>query len=150
MLRDYRSEARWPGSPGNLYGGQRDWSRLLSRAFAGGLQYGLQVEFPPVNVWASQDGAIVMAELPGVSADQLDISVHQNTVTLRGKREPEALGDEARVIRRERIYGSFSRAVVLPFRVDAERISANLERGVLRLELPRPEDDKPRHIKIAH
>jgi HSP20 family protein len=91
-----------------------------------------------------------MAEMPGISADQLDISVHQNTVTLRGKREAEVMGDDVRTIRRERMYGAFSRAVVLPFRIDPEKIAANLERGVLRLELPRPEDDKPRHIKIAH
>lgn len=145
MLRHQGSEARWGDLFGGSYGGQRDVNRLL-----GGLQYGLQVEFPPVNVWANQDGAIVMAELPGVSADQLDISVHQNTVTLRGKREQDSMGDDTRTIRRERIYGSFSRAVILPFRIDPERIAANLERGVLRLELPRPEDDKPRHIKISH
>jgi HSP20 family protein len=145
MLRHPGSEGRWADLFGGLYGGQRDVNRSL-----GGLQYGLQVEFPPVNVWANQDGAIVMAEVPGVPADQLDISVQQNTVTFRGKREPEAMGDDVRTIRRERIYGSFSRAVVLPFRVDPERIAANLERGILRVELPRPEDDKPRHIKIAH
>lgn len=139
MLRYPRSEGRWADLFGGLYGSQR-----------GGLQYGLQVEFPPVNVWSNQDGAIVTAELPGVPADQLDISVHQNTVTLRGKREPEVMGDDVRTIRRERIYGSFSRVVILPYRVDAEKISANLERGVLRVDLPRPEDDKPRHIKIAH
>ena len=85
-----------------------------------------------------------------VSPDQLDVTVHQDTVTLRGKREPEALDGDAVVHRQERPQGPFTRTVVLPFRVDADRVSARFERGVLTLELPRPESDKPRKVRIAH
>jgi len=145
MARVFGSETRWPELFRGQYGA-REMSRLLG---GGALQYALQAEFPLVNVWANQEGALLMAQMPGVSADDLDITVHQYTVTLRGTRDDD-IADDARLIRRERAHGSFSRAVALPFRIDAGRISANLDRGILRLELPRPEEDKPRHIKIAH
>ena len=52
--------------------------------------------------------------------------------------------------RRERPHGPFTRTFILPFRADADRVSARFDRGVLTLELPRPESDKPRHVKIVH
>jgi HSP20 family protein len=68
---------------------------------------------------------------------------------LRGQREPEQVGEDATVHRQERATGPFARTVVLPFRLDADKVSARFERGVLALSLPRPEADKPRQIKIA-
>jgi HSP20 family protein len=138
-------EVRLPDVFRDMRRAQEEMNRLL-----GGLRLGLRSEFPPVNVWASPDGAIVMAQVPGVSPDQLDVMVHQDTVTLRGKREPEALDEGAVVHRQERPHGPFTRTVVLPFRVDADRVSARFDRGVLTLELPRPESDKPRKVQIAH
>jgi HSP20 family protein len=107
-------------------------------------------EYPPVNVWVSPEGAVMTAAVAGVKPDQVDITVHQNTLTLRGEREAEAQGEgEVIVHRQERVLGPFSRTIVLPFRVDADRISAKFERGVLTLTLPRPAADQPRRIKIT-
>jgi HSP20 family protein len=119
----------------------------MNRLF-GGLRFDLRAEFPPLNLWAGPDGAIITAEVPGISPDQIEITVYHNTVTLRGKREPEPMDEEATVLRRERPQGAFGRTVVLPFRVDAEQVSARFENGVLRLQLPRPAADKPRQIKV--
>jgi HSP20 family protein len=112
-------------------------------------RFAMRSEFPPVNVWVGADGAIVKAEVPGVSPDQLDITVHQDIVTLRGKRDVEPMGDDAIVHRQERPHGPFARTFTLPFRVDGDKVSARFERGVLTLELPRPAADKPRQIKVA-
>ncbi len=107
--------------------------------------------FPPVDVWASPDDAIVTAELPGVTIDAIDVTVHQNTLMVRGKRDPEVPpGDDVTIHRQERAYGEFVRAGVLPFRVDPDKVSAKFERGILKVTLPRPEADKPHKIKIAH
>jgi HSP20 family protein len=105
-------------------------------------------EFPLMNVWAGADGAVVMAEVPGVSPDSLDIAIHQNTVTLRGERPPEQLPEGAVVHRQERVTGQFTRNVILPYRVDGDKASAKFGNGVLRLELPRPDSDKPHHVKV--
>jgi HSP20 family protein len=108
------------------------------------------LEYPPVNVWVSPEGAVMTAAMAGAKPDQVDIMVHQNTVTLRGDREPETQGEgEVIVHRQERVLGPFSRTVILPFRVDADRVDARFERGVLTLKLPRPAADQPRRIKIA-
>ena len=120
----------------------------MNRLF-GGLRFVLRSELPAVNLWTSPEGVIVTAQIPGVSPDQLDVTVHQDTVTLRGKREPESFEGEVVWHRQERPHGPFSRTLVLPFRVDADRVTGRFERGVLTLELPRPASDKPRQVKIA-
>jgi HSP20 family protein len=145
MLREYAAGSRLP----DVFRDMRRTQEELNRLF-GGLRFALRTEFPPVNVWASADGAIVRAQVPGVSPDQLDVTVHQDTVTLRGKREPEALDGDVVVHRQERPQGPFTRTLVLPFRVDADQVNARFDRGVLTLELPRPESDKPRKVRIGH
>jgi HSP20 family protein len=133
----------------DLFRDMRRAQEEMNRLF-GGLRFALRSEFPPVNLWASAEGVIVTAQVPGVSPDQLDVTVHQDTVTMRGKREAETFEGEVVWHRQERPHGPFARTVVLPFRVDADRVSARFERGVLTLQLPRPESDKPRQVKIAH
>jgi HSP20 family protein len=145
MLREYAAAGRWP----DLFRETRRAQDEMNRLF-GGLRLAQRPEFPPVNVWAGGDATMITAEIPGVSSDQLEITVHQDTVTLRGKRDPEVVDPGAVTHREERAHGTFTRTVVLPFRVDADRVSARFDRGVLTLELPRPEADKPRQIKVAH
>jgi len=104
-------------------------------------------DFPALSVYANEDGVAITAELPGVKAEDLEVSVFQDTLTLRGKRPAPT---EARTYhRRERQQGEFVRTLNLPFRVDPERVEANLEDGVLRLSLHRPDQDKPKRIKIS-
>ena len=104
--------------------------------------------FPAINVYAHQDGIVIMAELPGVRQDDLEITVHRDTVTLRGERrdQPEhALAYH----RRERGRGPFARTFGLPFQVDPEKVEATLADGLLTLTLQRPERDKPKRIRVS-
>lgn len=103
--------------------------------------------FPRLNVYKNADGALLTAELPGVKPETLDISVSGNTVVLKGER-PAPVEEEGRVHRRERGCGKFERALELPFRVDAEKVEARCENGVLELRLPRAESDKPRKVSV--
>src|SRR5258708_32855600 len=145
MLTEQAATPGWPTLFREARRMQGDFNRLFGR-----LPFTQQEEFPPVNVWAGIDGAVVTAEVPGVDPDTLDITVYQDTVTLRGKRDPEVVGDDVVVHRQERPHGPFARTVVLPFRVDADNVSARFANGILTLELPRPAADKPRQIKIPH
>ncbi|MGC9347874.1 MAG: Hsp20/alpha crystallin family protein [Anaerolineae bacterium] len=104
--------------------------------------------YPAMNVWVNADGAIVTAELPGVNAEDLDISVQGNTLTIRGSRAPEELEEGDTYHRQERRYGQFQRTFQLPFEVEAGEVEAGYERGVLHLSLPRSEADKPKRIQI--
>jgi HSP20 family protein len=105
------------------------------------------LEFPAVNVFANQDGVIITAELPGVRSEDLDISIHRDSVTFSGERHTET--EEARGYhRRERRGGRFVRTVSLLFVVDPNKVEADLVDGVLTLDLPRAEEDKPKRINV--
>lgn len=106
---------------------------------------------PPVSLWVGADSVVVTAEVPGVGADDLELSATDDTLTIRGKRQPEVDADKIAWHRRERTYGTFSRTVEMPFRIDPDKVQARFSNGVIEIELQRPEADKPRRISInAH
>jgi HSP20 family protein len=104
--------------------------------------------YPPVNAYANEDGIALTAQLPGMTQGDLDISVFRDTLTLRGRRQPEASERQA-YHRRERGQGEFVRNISLPFSVDPERVEATIQDGVLRISLHRPEEDKPKRIRVS-
>ena len=104
--------------------------------------------FPAVNVWHGTEAAAVTAELPGVEANDIDISVKDNVLTIAGERNRPNGGDKAVWHRSERAFGRFSRSVRIPFRVDPEKIEARLENGVLQIVVHRRDEDKPRRIEV--
>jgi HSP20 family protein len=104
--------------------------------------------YPAMNVWTNEDGAVVTAELPGLDPNDIDISVVNDTLTIKGKRNPDDCGEDVRFHRRERGCGSFSRSFQLPFQVEPGKVGATFKNGVLEIKLPRAEADKPRKITI--
>jgi len=107
---------------------------------------GLAGSFPPVNVWEDQEKLYVEAELPGLNQDNLEILVEGDQLTVRGERKPAT--DEGRWHRQERAFGRFQRTLTLPVAVDADKVEARLEQGVLTLTLPKSEAAKPRKIAV--
>ena len=120
----------------------------VNRTFGGFRPAAQNVEYPPLNIWRTQDGLIVQAEVPGVRLDDLEITVHQNTLTLKGRREAEAKEPDAAFHRRERAYGTFGRTITLPYNVDPDGVKASASNGILSIGLPRPESEKPKRIPI--
>ena len=104
--------------------------------------------FPAINVYAHHDGIVITAELPGVREDDLEITVHRDTVTLRGERQDPTNGAKG-YHRRERRSGTFGRTFSLPFQVDPEKVEAKLRNGILTVMLYRPEQDKPKRIRLS-
>ncbi|HLX64031.1 MAG TPA: Hsp20/alpha crystallin family protein [Planctomycetota bacterium] len=124
-----------------------DWLReAMNNLFASAS--GTVHEFPALNVWANENGAIARAELPGIGPEALDISVLNDTLTLKGSRTGEELSQDDRWLRRERLHGEFSRSLRLPFRVNGDAVKADFKNGVLSVTLPRAESDKPRKITV--
>jgi len=119
----------------------------LSRAFDQG-SYSRSCDYPPLNVWSNEEETIVQAEVPGFTAEDLDVSVVQNTLTLRGSRKPEDLKEGEAYHRRERWSGEFVRSLELPFEVASDQIEAEFKNGVLSIRLPRAEEHKPRKIAV--
>ncbi len=104
--------------------------------------------FPPVNVSHDHDNIYVTAEIPGVPAESLDITVEDDTLVIRGERRPEPEAEKVSYHRREREMGAFSRSITLPARVAADKTTASVKDGVLKLVLPKAEDVKPKRVDI--
>jgi HSP20 family protein len=104
--------------------------------------------YPAMNVWTNPDGAIVTAELPGINPEDIDISVQNDTLTLTGSRQPNALKEDEIYHRRERGQGGFTRSFQLPFHVEAGKVEAVFDKGILQVSLPRAEADKPKKITV--
>jgi HSP20 family protein len=104
--------------------------------------------FPAINIWAAEESAKVTAELPGVGKDDLDINVTGDTLTLSGVRNQDDLPEGAHYHRQERRFGEFSRSVQLPYTVDINKVKAVFKNGVLSVELPRVEAEKPKKITV--
>jgi len=105
-------------------------------------------EYPAVNVWVNGEDAVITSEIPGVSTEDIDISVTGNSVTLRGKRPAEEETNVQSYHRHELWHGNFSKTVQLPFNVDSEKVHASYKNGVLSVSLPKLEAEKPKKIKI--
>lgn len=121
---------------------QSEMNRLFS-----GFSAAAAREFPPVNIWLGENSVVVTAELPGVSRDDVEISLQDEVLSLSGARQPRQQ-QEAKWHRRERAYGTFSRTIQLPFRVDPDKVQARYQDGILEIELERLEADRPKKIQI--
>jgi len=107
-----------------------------------------EVDNPPINVWASEQNVVVIAEVPGIEPQNIDVQVVNNTLTLKSKREPDQLEEGQTWHRRERTYGPFARSIELPYAIDAEKCQASFNHGLLKIDLPRAAIDLPRKISI--
>jgi HSP20 family protein len=108
----------------------------------------LGVAAPALNVWETPDAFHVEAEVPGLTQDQLHVAVtHKTQLLIQGERQGEEPG-EGRWHRRERGQGRFQRLIDLPAAVDADKVEAKLESGLLHLTLPKAEEARPRKIAV--
>ncbi len=103
---------------------------------------------PPVDIRETEDGFEFTAELPGLTKDDVSITIEEKVLTLTGERKWDDEESKNEFHRVERAYGSFSRAFTLPSVVDASKVEAKFDHGVLTISVPKAEEVKPRQIKI--
>jgi HSP20 family protein len=105
---------------------------------------------PVVDIYSNgQHELVLKAELPDMKEDQFEVTVEDNTLTLRGEKKLDTEVADEHFHRIERSYGSFARSFALPPTVDAGKVNAEYKAGVLTVRLPLREEAKPRHIKVA-
>jgi HSP20 family protein len=126
---------------------RREMDQLLGNQWAPMAQ--ATAAFPPVNVLENEQGLIVTAELPGLDASQLEVSLEKDSLTIAGARsgKPTEKGEED-YVRRERWSEPFKRTIELPFDVDPEKCDASYERGVLTVRLQRRPEMQPKKLTI--
>jgi HSP20 family protein len=101
---------------------------------------------PNVNIFETQEGYVLQAEMPGVSKDGLEITLEGNEITITGRRSPESVAGEA--LFRESNTADYRRVFELDPAIDTSKVSAKIEQGVLTVTLPKSERVKPRKIKV--
>jgi len=104
---------------------------------------------PSIDVFEKEDKFVVKAELPGMKAEDFDVSVVGDTLTIKGERKAESEVKEEDYYCCERSYGSFSRSITLPSTVDAKKVEATYEDGVLEVTLPKAVEVKPKKISVT-
>jgi HSP20 family protein len=102
---------------------------------------------PAVNVYQDKDRFTVVVELPGLKKEEIEISLHDDTLTIAGERKREESSEQEFLT--ERLYGKFQRSLTLPTAVDAEKVKASYKDGLLQVELPKAEEAKPKQIEVA-
>jgi HSP20 family protein len=103
---------------------------------------------PSVDIYENKDQIVLEAELPGMKREEFDLSIENNTLTLRGERHFEKKEEADNYHRVERAYGSFTRSFTLPNTVTGEGATADYRNGVLRVVIPKREETKARRIEI--
>jgi HSP20 family protein len=103
---------------------------------------------PPVDVYEDEHNITLKIEVPGIEEKDIDVRIENNTLTVHGERKFEKEEKEENFRRVERQYGSFTRQFTLPTTVDAEKIQAHYDKGILKLQLAKKAEAKPKQIKI--
>ena len=103
---------------------------------------------PPVDIYEDEHKLVLKLEIPGIRQEDLDVRMENSTLSVRGERSFETEGKEENFHRVERRYGSFYRAFTVPNTIDPESIKAEYDAGILRLELQKRPESKPKQIKV--
>jgi HSP20 family protein len=103
---------------------------------------------PAIDVVEEKDNFTVKADLPGMTKDEVNVSIQDKFLTIRGERKHEVEKKEANYYHRERVAGQFARTIELPTSVDAGKVQATFHDGVLHVTLPKSESAKPKEIKV--
>lgn len=128
---------------------QTEMSRLLDAMQPGDLPNGDGTWAPVLDLAEQDDSFLIEVDLPGVRPDDVEVTLDQNLLTVRGERRTSSILTKENVRRSERRYGSFLRTISLPSHVDADGIQADFEDGVLHITVPKAEQAKPRKIKVG-
>ncbi|MHB1241911.1 MAG: Hsp20/alpha crystallin family protein [Gaiellaceae bacterium] len=127
---------------------QTEMSRLMNGLFEGNGRTA-QSWVPAVDVWETEHDLVYAFDLPGVSEEQISIELHEDTLTVTAQRERTEERTEDGVVRFERRFGTFARAVGVPSGVTEDGIKADYRDGVLEIRVAKPEAAKPRRIQIG-
>ena len=114
----------------------------------GGSDSSLTTWAPAVDIYETENELVLKADLPDVNEEDIDIRIENNTLSIHGERKFEQEVKEENYLRVERSYGSFTRSFTLPSTVNTEAIKAEYKNGVLRVEMPKRAESKPKQVKV--
>jgi HSP20 family protein len=139
---------RWEPARG-LDSVQSDLDRMFDAFFGTRRANGGYRWAPAMDLVETDDHLVVKADLPGLDKDDVEIEVSDRVLTISGERKTEHEEREGGYYRVERAYGSFSRSLSLPEGVDADKVEAEFDKGVLEVRVPKPSERKPHRVEIG-
>jgi HSP20 family protein len=104
---------------------------------------------PPMDISETPEEYTVVAEVPGIEPEEIDVTLEDHVLHIRGEKRPQRDVNEQGYYRLERRYGPFERAVRIPANIDGDRIAATAREGLLRIALPKLPEARPRRIAVA-
>ena len=150
LIRWRRPElSNWPG-----FGGLTDLREEIDRLFEvplAELARGSRLLggwTPALDLFEDKDNVYVRVELPGMKKEEIELSLHDGSLSVSGERKGEEKFQNAELSRSERFFGRFQRTITLPTPVASEKVNAQYKDGILTVTLPKAEEAKPRHIAV--
>ncbi len=142
---------RWGITPWRPFRNMEEWDRQFDDFFSPSMWRWPNEKnwVPSVDIFEKDDKFVVKAELPGMKEEDIDVSVVGDTLTVKGEKKTETEVNEEDYYRCERSYGNFYRSIPLPSTVDANKIEANYQDGVLEVTLPKAAEVKPKKIAVS-
>jgi HSP20 family protein len=128
---------------------QGDMNRLFDRFFEGRTANGPRRWTPAMDLVETEDHLVLRGDLPGLTEDDIEIEIKDNVLTVSGERKAESEEKNEGYYRVERAFGSFSRSLTLPQGIDADKVDANFDKGVLEVRIPKPAEAKPTRVEIG-
>lgn len=147
MAKDLVKWSQWP----SISSIQEEMNRMFDRFFRGGelSDFGMTGTWmPPIDLSETADKVTVKAEIPGIDPKEIDISIQNDTLIIKGEKKEEKEEKGKNYYRMERRYGSFSRSIDLPASVDTNKVTAECKNGVLEITLQKKEEVKPKQITV--
>jgi HSP20 family protein len=128
---------------------QDEVNRLFDSTYKGNANSSaLTAWAPAVDIFETENELVIKADLPDLSEKDIDVRVENNMLTIRGERKYDQTVKQDNYLRVERSYGTFSRSFSLPNTVNTEAIQASYKNGVLKVELPKRAESKPKQVKV--
>jgi HSP20 family protein len=146
-----RSLTRWDHPFFELFGPKDRMTRLFRELYSPegpGETLTTTTFAPPVDVYEDEHNIVLKIEVPGINEKDIDVRMENNTLTVHGERKFEKEEKEENFCRVERQYGSFTRSFTLPSSVDPEHVSAHYDKGVLKINLAKKAEAKPKQITV--
>jgi len=139
----------WGDGPNDSFRAfQQEFERAFGRLGRGAASVFSELRFPALDVTEADDALEVTAELPGVNKEDVDISIVNGMLTIKGEKKAEKEDKQENAYMLERSYGSFSRSIPLPFELGTSEVDASFKDGVLKIRIPRPPEAKQEARKI--
>lgn len=146
------SKKNWLADPfGELESLQREMNKLFNTSISHPWQESTLLGgqwAPDLDIFDSKENILVKADLPGLSKDDIEISVQDNVLMIKGDKKKDEQATDEHYFKTERFYGSFCRTVQLPAGIDTDHVDAAYQDGVLTLTMPKREEAKPKQISI--